>query len=173
MDAYQCLTSRLDVREFDSKPVPTEVKSEVLEAARLSATGMNVQHWRFILIENPDNLRKLAEDSTTGKWVKSANFAVIVLTQPKYSFHMIDAGRAGENMQIAAWSFGVASCVFTGVSIEALRKDFKIPTDLAPSLIIGFGYPARRIVGKKNRKPLREVAFLESFGQDLQALGRT
>jgi len=173
MDAYQCLTSRLDVREFDSKPVPAEVKSKVLEAARLSATGMNVQHWRFILIEKPDNLRKLAEDSTTGKWVKNANFAVIVLTQPKYGFHLIDAGRAAENMQIAAWNFGVASCVFTGVNNEPLRKDFKIPKDLAPSLIVGFGYPTKAIVGKKNRKPLREVAFLESYGQDIQPVGRT
>ena len=173
MDAYQCLTGRLDVRDFDSKPVPTEVKLKVLEAARLSATGMNTQHWRFILIEKPDNLRKLAEDSTTGKWVKGANFAVIVLTQPKYGFHLIDAGRAGENMQIAAWNFGIASCVFTGVNVEALRKDFKIPKELAPSLIVGFGYPARRIVGRKNRNPIREVAFLESYGQDIQSLGRT
>lgn len=173
MDAYQCVASQLDIREFDSKNVPTEVKLKVLEAARLSGTGMNVQHWKFILIEKPENLRKLAEDSTTGNWVKGASFAVIVLTQPKHGFHLIDAGRAVQNMQIAAWNFGVVSCVFTGVNREALQSDFNIPNDLSPSVVLGFGYPTRRIIGRKNRRPLRELAFLERYSNDIESLGTT
>jgi nitroreductase len=168
LDAYECVLSKLDVREFDSKNVPAEVKLKVLEAARATGSGMNVQAWRFILVQGRERLKKLAEDSTTGQWVEHANFAVLVLTSPKGGFHVIDAGRATQDMQLAAWNYGVVSCVYTGFNLEALRKDFSIPKELAPSIVVGFGYPARKISGKKkNRKPLTELAYLDQFGKTL------
>ena len=99
MDAFECIATKLDVREFSMRDVALEIRSKILEAARLTGTGMNTQHWRFILVERKDNLKKLAEDSTSGSWVASANFAIIVLTNPKYGFHLIDAGRVLQNMQ--------------------------------------------------------------------------
>lgn len=141
-----------------------DVKVKILEAARFTASGMNLQHWRFFLAQERDELKRLAEDSTTGAWVERSNFAVIVLTNPRYSFHLIDAGRAIQDMQLAAWNFGVASGVYTGVKEEAIRRDFNIPTEMNPSIIVGFGYPARKIVGKKNRKPLSDIVFLGKYG---------
>jgi nitroreductase len=165
MDAFDCIATKLDVREFSPQKVPSEIKSKVLEAARLTGTGLNTQHWRFILVEG--GLKKLANDSTSGAWVSGANFAVIVLTNPKYKFHMIDAGRVVQNMQLAAWNYGVASGVFTGIKDEQFRSDFAIPQDLNPSMIAGFGYPARKLTGKKSRVPLGEIAFLEKYGNKL------
>jgi nitroreductase len=165
MDAFDCIATKLDIREYSSQKVPSEIKSKVLEAARLTGTGLNTQHWRFIMVE--DGLKKLASDSTSGGWVSGANFAVIVLTNPKYKFHMIDAGRVVQNMQLAAWNYGVASGVFTGIKEEQFRSDFAIPQDLNPSIIIGFGYPARKLAGKKSRIELSELAFLEKYGTKL------
>ena len=174
MDAYDCVATKLDVREFDTRAVPQEVKLKVLEAGRLTGSGINNQHWRFILVQEPDGLRKLAHDSTTGRWVENANFAVIVLTNPKYGFHLIDAGRATQDMQVAAWNYGVTSCIFTGIDKEALHKDFEIPKEMNASVVIGFGYPARKITGKKkNRKPITEIAYLDRYGKifDQKKLG--
>ena len=39
---------------------------KILEAARSTGTGLNTQHWRFILVENKENLKLLAKDSF--KW---------------------------------------------------------------------------------------------------------
>ena len=167
MDAYDAVVTKLDVGEFTSKNVPQDVKLKVLEAARLSGSGMNSQHWRFILVQGRDRLKTLASDGTTGNWVEGANFAVIILTNPKYGFHLIDAGRALESMQIAAWNFGVVSRIFTGINREALERDFGIPKNLSPGVIVGFGYPTRKIFGKKKRNPLSEVAFLDRFGKPL------
>ena len=169
MDAYECVATKLEVREFEPRNVPADVKLKVLEAARLTGSGMNNQHWRFILVQGRDHLKRLAEDSTTGGWVAQANFAVIVLTNPKFGFHMLDAGRAAQDMQIAAWNFGVGSCLFTGLNLETLRKDFGIPKDLSPSVVVGFGYPAKKLTGKrKNRKPLSELAYLSNYDNRLE-----
>jgi nitroreductase len=127
MDAFECIATKLEVREFSTQDVPSEIRSKILEAARLTGTGMNTQHWRFILVEKKDNLKELAEDSTSGSWVAGANFAVIVLTNPKYGFHLIDAGRVLQNMQLTAWNEGVGSGLFTGIREEKIRKDFQIP----------------------------------------------
>ena len=165
MDTFECLTTKLEVREFSAQLVQSEVRLEVLEAARLTGTGLNTQHWRFILVENKDNLKKLAHDSTSGSWVAGANFAIIVLTNPKYKFHLIDAGRVIQNMQLAAWNQGVGSGLFTGIKEAELRNDFGIPQDLSPTVIVGFGYPARKLRGKrKNRLPLNELMYYEKYG---------
>jgi nitroreductase len=164
MDTFECLTTKLEVREFSAQVVQSEVRLKVLEAARLTGTGLNTQHWRFILVENKDNLKKLAQDSTSGSWVAGANFAIIVLTNPKYNFHLIDAGKVIQNMQLAAWNQGVASGLFTGIKEAELRNDFEIPQDLSPTVVVGFGYPARKLVGKrKNRLPLNELIYYEKY----------
>jgi nitroreductase len=165
MDTFECLTTKLEVREFSAQDVQSEARLKVLEAARLTGTGLNTQHWRFILIENKGNLEKLAQDSTSGSWVAGANFAIIVLTNPKYKFHLIDAGRVIQNMQLAAWNQGIGSGLFTGIKEAELGNDFEIPQDLNPTVIVGFGYPAKKMVGKKkNRLPLNELVYYEKYG---------
>jgi nitroreductase len=165
MDAFECIATKLEVREFSTQDISSEIRSKILEAARLTGTGMNTQHWRFILVEKKDNLKKLAEDSTSGSWVAGANFAVIVLTNPKYGFHLIDAGRVLQNMQLTAWNEGVGSGLFTGIMEEKIRNDFQIPNELTPSVIIGFGYPVSKLTGKrKNRLPVYELVYYEKYG---------
>jgi nitroreductase len=166
MDIFKCIATKLEVREFSQQDIPSEMRSRILEAARMTGTGMNTQHWRFILVEKKDSLKKLAEDSTSGSWVSGANFAIIVLTNPKYGFHAIDAGRVLQNMQLTAWDQRIGSGLFTGIRDEKLRKDFEIPRELSPSVVLGFGYPARKLIGKrKNRLPIQELIYYEKYGE--------
>ena len=168
MDAFECVATKLDVRNFSKKRVPADIKMKVLEAGRLTGSGVNRQHWRFILVQNPNSIKQLAKDSTSGGWVANADFAVMILTDPKFGFHKIDAGRALQDMQLTAWNYGVVSCIYTGVNEEAMRKDFEIPKEPHISVVVGFGYPARPVTGKrKNRKPLAELAFLDKYDSPL------
>ncbi len=170
MEVFDAILSRIEVREYSSESVPDDVKLKILEAARMSPTGLNLQHWRFILVEDKNNIKKLAELSTTGKWVAGADFAIIVLTDPKYPFHLVDAGRAIQNMQLTAWSMGVGSCIYTGVREREMKKEYGIPENLTVAAVIGFGYPTRKIKGLKNRKKLIEIVFSERFGEKLRLI---
>lgn len=165
MDAFDCIVTKLDVREFATRQVPQEIKDKILEAARMTGTGLNTQHWRFVVVQGRDNLGTLARDSTSGGWVSGADFAIIVLTNPKYRFHLIDAGRVVQDMQLAAWNFGVASGVFTGIDEAKARTDFGIPVDMNISIIVGFGYPARSLAGKKDRTDLKNLIYYEKYGK--------
>lgn len=168
MDAFECIETKLDIREFGPKEVPREIKLKVLEAARLTGTGLNTQHWRFILIENKENLDKLAKDSTSGNWVASCNFAIIILTNPQYHFHLIDAGRVIQNMQLAAWNYGVGSGIYTGIDEDNFRRDFGVPQESNVSAVIGLGYPIKKLTGKrKDRVPLGTLIYTEKFGNSI------
>lgn len=171
MNVTEAVKTKLDSREFSSKPVGQEVKKAVLEAARLTQSGVNSQHWRFILVQEPKSLGTLAADSTSGSWVAGANFAVIICTDPTKGYHVIDAGRAVQDMQLTAWDHGVTSRIYTGIKQPEMRRDFGIPGNLNATVVVGFGYPKHKILGRKDRMPLSEVAFLEKFGNPLGALG--
>jgi len=168
MDTFDAIRTKLDVRGYAPKSVPPDVKLKVLEAGRSTGSGMNKQHWRFLLIQDKEAIKKLAQDSTSGGWVSGADFAVVILTDPALGFHLIDAGRAAQDMQLAAWNSGVASGIYTGVREESMRRDFGIPKELKPTAVVSFGYPSKKIRGKKNRMPLEELAFLDKFGNKLE-----
>lgn len=167
MDVFEALKTRLEIKEFEKRHVPAEVKKEILEAGRLAPSGMNSQHWRFILVDNGEDLKTLADISVTGKWVKDCDFAIIVLTSTKYPWHLLDAGRAITHMQLAAWNRGVGSRIYTGYDEKRMRQTFNIPSEYSISGVIGFGYPARKILGRKNRLPLEQVAYLNRYGQPI------
>jgi nitroreductase len=165
MDAFECIISKLEVREFIKKEVKSEIRQRILESARQTGSGLNLQHWRFILVEDKKNLNLLALDSTSGAWIAGADFGIVILTNPTLRFHLIDAGRVAQNMQLTAWNDGVGSGLYTGIKEGEIRKDFKIPTDLTPSVVLGFGYPAKTSTGKKkNRLPLNQLVYVEKYG---------
>jgi nitroreductase len=170
MNTTEAVRTKLDSREFAGRPVEAEIKKAVLEAARLTQSGVNSQHWRFILVQDPKNLARLAADSTSGSWVAGANFAVVVCTDPTKGYHLLDAGRVAQDMELTAWDHGVTSRIYTGIKQAEMRRDFGVPENLNVTVVVGFGYPKLKILGRKSRKPLAEIAFLERFGKPLGEL---
>lgn len=167
MDVTEAIEHRLEVRDYADEPVDEATKREALEAARLAPSGKNHQHWRFVLVDDPDDVERLADLSTTGGWVADAAFAVVVLTDPSLSYHHIDAGRAITHMQFAAWVDGVGSCIYTGFDEAGVREFLGVPDEYAVTAVVGFGYPAGSGRGRKSRRPLAEVAFRGRFGEPL------
>ena len=165
MNTFDCIATKLDIREFNNEDITPDVINSILDSARYTGSGLNTQHWRFIVIKGKDSLNKLSEDSASGQWIIGANVAIVILTDPKYSFHMLDAGRVIQNMQLSAWDNGVGSGLYTGMKDEKMRKDFNIPSNLNISAVVGFGFPKKHITGKrKNRKLVEELVFKEVFG---------
>src|SRR5437867_53198 len=170
MEVFEAVKTRLETREFEKRQVSAEAKRDILEAARLAPSAMNVQRWRFVLLDRPEDLKKLAEISTTGRWIAGADFAIVVLTDPEDRYGLFDAAKAITHMQLVAWSRGIGSAHYTGYDEAKMKALINVPTGLTVVAVLGFGYPARKVVGKKNRLPIDEIAFHEKFGQPIGAL---
>lgn len=165
MEVADAIETRLEVREYADRPISDADLRAVLEAARLAPSGKNHQHWHFVVVGDDAAIDRLAELSTSGSWIAGAAAAVVVLTDPTYPYHGIDAGRAITHAQFAAFDRGIGSCIYTGFDESGIREAFGVPDDLAVTAVVGLGYPADGGRGRKRREPLSSVAHGGRFGE--------
>jgi nitroreductase len=165
MEVFEAVRTVLAVREYQDKPVPAEIVQRIVEAGRLTGSSMNRQPWHFIVVQDRDTLRQLGALAKTGPYTGQAALAIVVVIQ-RTPFSVSDGSRAIQSMMLTAWSEGVGSNWVGFMGMTEVKKLLGIPDNLDVLAIIPFGYPARPVgKGKKNRKPLSEVAHLERFGQ--------
>jgi nitroreductase len=165
METFDAVRTMLAVRRYQDKPVPEDLERRIVEAGRLSASSMNLQPWHFIVVKNRDTLRQLAALAPTGPYIAEAPLAIVVAIE-KTRFAVSDASRAIQSMMLTAWSEGVGSNWVGFGGLEQVNALLQIPADLDVLAIVPFGYPSDAIGrGKKQRKPLAEVAHRERYSQ--------
>ena len=165
MDVFEAVRTVLAVRNYKETPVPPEVVRRIVEAGRLSGSGMNSQPWHFIVVDDRDTIRRLALIARTGPYIAQAPLAIVVAIE-KTKLAPADAARAIQSMMLTAWADGVGSNWVGFTGLDDVKPLLGIPNDLEVLGIIPFGYPVQPGgKGKKNRKPLSEVAHRGRFGQ--------
>ena len=171
MDVYQCIRSRLTVRDFKPDPVPERVIRGMLQAARWAPSARNRQPWNFIVIQHPDTLAQIGGTASSGGFIGGAPLAVAVVMdrggRPEF-----DAGRSLQQMELAAWSQGVGGCTagVRGEENDKVKELLGIPEDKDLVTVVAFGYPTDEAASKtKLRKPISEFAHSEKFGQSYGA----
>ena len=168
MDTFETVRTLLAVRSYQDTPVPDVVVHRIVEAGRLTGSGMNGQPWHFIVVRDREMLRRLGALASSGRYVAQAPLAVVVATD-KSRFAVSDASRAIQSMLLAAWADGVGSNWVGFGGLDAVKPLLDIPAALDVLAILPFGYPARAVGrGKKERKALREVAHLERYGRPFE-----
>jgi nitroreductase len=167
MEVFEAARTVLAVREYQEKAVPPDVVRRIVEAGRLTGSGMNRQPWQFIVVDDPETLRQLGAVARTGPYIARAPLAIVVAIE-RTKFSVSDASRAIQSMILTAWSEEVASNWVGFFDLDGVKPLLGIPDDLDVLAILPFGYPIRAVSkGKKRRKPLNEVAYRGRFGQPL------
>ena len=165
MEVYDAVRTVLAVRAYQKRPVPPEIVHRIVEAARWTASSMNGQPWHFIVVEDPDVLKKIGALIRSGSYVAQAPLAVVVAME-KSIYAVSDASRAIQSMILTAWSEGVGSNWVGFENLSALRPLLDIPENIDVLAVVPFGYAIKKIGrGMKKRKPLSEIAHHERFGQ--------
>ena len=168
-EVFDAISTLMAVREFDHRELPDDVVRRIVQAAQLTASASNQQPWHFVLVRDREALRKLGSLVRTGPYTASAAAAVIVAYEKdKGVLGISDGSRAIQSMMLAAWAEGVASN-WTGFAehLDNVRKEFGLPDTYDVLAVVPLGYPKRRIVGRKKRKPLNQVVSSERFGEPL------
>ena len=166
MDAFLAIASRRDERRYRDEPVPVEVVERVLDAGRLSGSASNRQPWTFVVPGSRARLEELAAGVFVPENVLSAGLVVAVVVSGKGPVSF-DAGRAAQNMLLAAWNEGLASCPNGLADRDAVSRALELAEGETPVIVLSFGLPERRRRAEErppeewsaraNRKPLTEV----------------
>jgi nitroreductase len=158
------LLSRREVREYEPRPVPEPIVERILEAGRMAGSAKNRQPWAFILIRERQRLVELAAFGQSAQHLKQAAFAVVIARRDEYLQDPFDAGRAAQNMMLAAHFLGLGSCPATLHDQEGARRFLGVPEHYVIQVCIAFGYPVpKKRMGRVVRRPLQELLHIERW----------
>jgi nitroreductase len=166
VDTFLAITSRRDERRYAPGPLPDDVVGRILDAGRLAGSSRNRQPWTFHVLTREAVTRLSAAVSVPDN-VLHAGF-VVAISVTGSGRAMFDAGRAAQNMLLAAWNDGVAACPNGVVDDAAAREALELRADEDQiAIVLSFGIPEKpRDVGSRsaaewsaraNRRPLDDV----------------
>ena len=176
MKFLELAARRQSTRQYvPGRRIPREVLDRCLEAARLAPSACNSQPWSFVVVDEPERVRALAQAACghapygMNKFAADASALVAVVTEKMklaarlgaqfrgVQYSLVDLGIAGEHLALQAAEDGIASCWLGWFDESAVKRALGIPRGKKVDLLFCLGYPADETVRPKNRKPLDEI----------------
>ena len=166
MDTYLAIASRRDERRYAPEPLPEVTAETILDAGRLAGSAANRQPWTFVVVEGPERREHLAGGVFVPENVLSAALVVGIVVRGTGPT-AFDAGRAAQNMLLAAWNAGISSCPNGIADPERVAAALEAGEEERPVIVLSFGLPARprdpealpaaEWSRRANRRPLADV----------------
>ncbi len=142
MDGYLAVVSKREVRAYEQRPLDSAAERRILEAGRLAGSSKNRQSRRFAVLRDPVLVEQAATAVYAPENVRGAALVVAVVVRGKGPTEF-DAGRAAQNMMLAAWNEGIGSCP-NGISdAERMAEAVGAAEDERVTILVTFGHPAR------------------------------
>lgn len=178
----QLIEERQSVRKFDlSKTVEKEKIIQCVEAARLAPSACNAQPWKFIVIDEPE-LRKNVAEQTYGPFMKFNKFVIeapviVVVTIEKQNFNsrfgssyknidfpLIDIGIASQQFCLQAQELGLGTCMLGWFNEKPIQKLLNIPKQRKIGMLIALGYAVENYKHRiKQRKNFEQMCSFNTY----------
>lgn len=161
-------------RLYEETPVSDDVLSELLEIARWTGSSRNTQPWEFIVVTDPEQLRRISQIRTPINWVADAPLAVaIVLNGENPLSEAFDEGRVTERLLIGAHMLGLGggTAWFGDDKQQAEGKRILgIPEQRTARSVVVLGYPTTHKDHRPNpavagRRPLADLVSFQRLGE--------
>ncbi len=150
--AYLNILTRTSVRKYTREPVSEDALTAILHAAMAAPSGMNKQPWEFIVIDDRELLKKLADVLPYAKMAAEAPVAVLVCGNKERILSGVDdnlweqdCSAATENILLAAHSLGLGAvwtCLYPHEErMDPVKNILNIGDKLIPFNLIPIGHP--------------------------------
>jgi nitroreductase len=167
VDAYLALVSKRDTRRYAKRAIPEDLVRRLLEAGRLAGSSRNRQPWRFVIVADPALRERLAGLVYRPGNVRGAAFVIALVVSGRGPLDF-DAGRAAQNMMLAAWNDGVVSCPNGMPDPAPVGELLGLGEGERVVIVLSFGFPhgardpaarpPEQWAARADRRPLEEVA---------------
>jgi nitroreductase len=163
MDAYKAIITKRDTRSYTAEPIAEESLHRLLQAGRMAGSSKNRQPVRLVLVVDKPHMAELAKCGDFSEPLGPATAAIAVCIGPEgIDF---DAGRAAQNIMIAGWNEGLASCPVRIHHEDCGRDVLGLPEGWRISMVIALGHPDPNIPMSlgRTRKPFEEYVHRERW----------
>ena len=165
VDTELAVASKRDRREYSDKPIPQDAERRILDAGRVAGSARNRQDRRFVVIR--DRQEEAVELVTRPDNLRGATLVIAIVIPSGKPAGNFDAGRAAQNMMLAAWNQGIVSCPNAIADADALNELAGAGDDEQVGIVLSFGFPpnggdparfsAQEWVEKADRAPLDQA----------------
>lgn len=173
MDAYTSLLTKRDLRSYLDRPIDRATLLKILDGGRRSGSARNRQPWEFIVVTDRTVLGRLARCGRYARHLEAAGAVVVIAVEGVRD--LFDAGRCAQNLMLAGWSLGIASCPATLHRDVEARRVLAAPDGLILATAIALGHPDPRgrgrierlalsIIAGRGRKPLQTLLHWDRYG---------
>jgi nitroreductase len=165
MQTWDAIRARRNVRSYQTEPVPAADLDRIAEAAWRAPSASNRQHWDFVVVTDPEQLRELSTVWRGAGHIAGAAAAVAVVVPQTDDdrtrlLDYYDLGQATYAMALAAADLGIGTAHASVGDQDEARKILGVPAGYDVAFLLGVGYPADRPlqpIAKPDRRPLNEV----------------
>ena len=169
------LIERKSVRVFEERPIPSEWKDLILQAAFEAPTGGSMMLYSIIDVTEGELKEQLAISCDDQPFIMKAPLVLIFLADYQRWYDAFcqtdcnprkpgegdlllacaDAIIAAQNSVVAAQSLGLGSCYIGDIieNCEKVRELLKLPEYTVPAAMVVYGFPAES--QKTRKKPAR------------------
>lgn len=164
MDVFEAIRTRRSIRKYRQEPIPDEKLESIFEAARLAPSAANRQPWRFVVVQDADRKKALAEAANNQTFLRDAAAIVAAVGDPAASarWHEKDLMIALEHMVLAATALGYGTCWIGAFDEDAVKRLLKIPVKMKVVALLPIGIPDET-PAPRPRKELSEIFFKEEW----------
>ena len=165
METWDAIRARRNVRTYRPDPVAAADLDRIAEAGWRAPSASNRQHWDFVIVTDPEQLRELSTVWRGAGHIAQAPAAIaLVVPEPADDRSRVvdqyDLGQATLAMTIAATDLGIGTGHSSVGDQDRARAILGVPEGYVVSFLLGVGYPADRPlkpIVKPNRRPFDEV----------------
>ncbi len=169
------LKKRRSIRTYTTESIPEETLKIILTAGLLSPTSKNLRPWEFLVIQDKEKLKKLADCRQKGAdMLRDAAAAIIVMADRTVNDVWIeDCSIALSNMHLTAADEGIGSCWIqvrlrnskqAGKDTETFIRDmFSLDDKYAVEAVLSLGIPEKTRAGVVLDKKLWEKVHYETY----------
>jgi nitroreductase len=165
MQTWDAIRARRNVRSYQAEPVPAADLDRIAEAAWRAPSASNRQHWDFVVVTDPGQLRELSTVWRGAGHIAGAAAAVAVVVPQTDDdrtrlLDYYDLGQATYAMALAAADLGIGTAHASVGDQDEARKILGVPAGYDVAFLLGVGYPADRPlqpIATPDRRPLNEV----------------
>lgn len=165
MDLFEAIRSRASVRKLRPAEVPEADLEQILDAGRRAPSGRNEQPTEYIVVRDPETLKKLARAQGL---IADVGVAIAVVSDPgKSKYWLEDAAAATENMLLAITALGYASVWVEGTLLPKLEEHNKalgLPDNMRLVVVLPVGSAAKP-TEQAEKKPLAKMLHWERYGR--------
>lgn len=164
MDVVETIKARRSVRKYKPDRIPDEKLQIILESARFAPSAGNRQPWRFVIVQETDRKKSLAQAAENQTFLNDAAAIVVAAADPEASqrWHEKDTIIALEHIVLAATSLGYGTCWIGAFDESAVKRLLKIPRKLKVVAILPIGVPDET-PSARSRKAKSEIFFNEQW----------